>query len=73
MAADSRLARLITSNNTNPNFTLSDLGSSFSVGETAAYVAILGDQKSGTVRKCLVEYLFGMNPSVGKRNLVFRC
>ncbi|KAF2263240.1 Cloroperoxidase [Lojkania enalia] len=58
MAADSRLARLITSNATNPNYTLSDLGSTFSIGETAAYILMLGNPKSGTVRKALVEYLF---------------
>jgi len=59
MAANARLARLITSNATNPTYSLSDLGSGFSIGETAAYVGILGDVASGTVKRELVEYLFG--------------
>jgi hypothetical protein len=59
MAANSRLARVLTSNATNPTYSLSDLGSGFSVGETAAYILILGDGDSGTVKKELVEYLFG--------------
>ncbi|KAF2690653.1 Cloroperoxidase [Lentithecium fluviatile CBS 122367] len=58
MAAASRLARVRTSNATNPTYTLSPLGSGFSVGETAAYILILGDRVRGTVRKDLVEYLF---------------
>jgi hypothetical protein len=53
------LARLATSNATNPTFTLSEIGSEFSLGETAAYVIVLGDKVSGTVRRSLVEYLFG--------------
>lgn len=59
MAANARLARVITSNTTNPEFFLSHTGSGFSVGETAAYIIILGDRDSGTVRKEVVEYLFG--------------
>jgi len=62
MAADARLGRLITSNATNPNFTISDLGSQFSLGETAAYIIFLGDPTSGEVQKALVEYLFGTIP-----------
>lgn len=59
-AAQSRLARVETSQATNPTFTLTSLGSDFSVGETAAYILILGDRVSGTVKRSLVEYLFGM-------------
>ncbi|KAI0893638.1 Cloroperoxidase [Annulohypoxylon nitens] len=58
MASNARVARLMTSNLTNPEYSLSDLGSAFSIGESAAYVAILGDKKSGTVPKTWVEYLF---------------
>ncbi|KAI0881357.1 Cloroperoxidase [Annulohypoxylon maeteangense] len=58
MAANARVARLMTSNLTNPEYSLSDLGSAFSIGETAAYIGILGDKKSGTVPKSWVEYLF---------------
>lgn len=62
MASNARVARLMTSNLTNPEYSLSDLGSAFSIGESAAYVAILGDKKSGTVPKTWVEYLFGKIP-----------
>ncbi|KAI0380338.1 Cloroperoxidase [Hypomontagnella monticulosa] len=58
MAANARVARLMTSNLTNPEFSLSQLGDDFSIGETAAYIAILGDRKAGTVPKSWVEYLF---------------
>jgi hypothetical protein len=59
MAADALAARQLTSKKTNPEFTLSDLGSEFSIGETAAYIMFFGDMKSGTAPKSLVEYLFG--------------
>lgn len=59
MAANARVARLMTSNLTNPEFSMSPLGDDFSIGETAAYIAILGDRKAGTVPKSWVEYLFG--------------
>lgn len=60
MAANARSSRLMTSNLTNPEFELSDTGSNFSVGESAAYITILGDKKTATVPKSWVEYLFGM-------------
>lgn len=59
MGANARLARVQTSNKTNPTFSMSDLGDAFSIGETAAYIGILGDVESGTVKRELVEYLFG--------------
>ncbi|KAI0133788.1 Chloroperoxidase [Xylariales sp. AK1849] len=58
MAADARQARVNTSNSTNPTFGMSELGTEFSVGETAAYILILGNGTSGTVDKSWVEYLF---------------
>lgn len=58
-AAASRIARVHTSQATNPDYAMSDLGGSFSVGETAAYIIVLGDYVSGTVQKSFVEYLFG--------------
>ncbi|XXH05349.1 hypothetical protein Hte_011775 [Hypoxylon texense] len=58
MAANARASRLMTSNLTNPEFSLSDTGSNFSLGESAAYVTVLGDKKSATVPKAWVEYLF---------------
>ncbi|KAM3068447.1 hypothetical protein ACMFMG_009586 [Clarireedia jacksonii] len=58
MAANARYARVQTSNATNPTFGLSDLGREFGYGESAAYIGILGNKTSGTVRKNIVEYLF---------------
>jgi len=68
-AANARLARVKTSNATNPTFSLTPLGTQFSFGETAAYILVLGDRVSGTVAKMRVEYLFGTSvsqfPAVG--------
>ena len=58
-AANARLARVQTSNATNPTFGFSQTGTDFSFGETAAYIIVLGDKVAGTVRKSRVEYLFG--------------
>jgi hypothetical protein len=44
---------------TNPDYSMSDLGAEFSIGESAAYIIVLGDHVSGTVQKAFVEYLFG--------------
>lgn len=44
---------------TNPNYTMSELGASFSYGETAAYIIVLGDKENGLVNRSRVEYLFG--------------
>jgi hypothetical protein len=57
-AADARWSRLQTSNATNPDFDLSDLGFNFGVGETAAYIIVLGDRVTGTVPRAWVQYLF---------------
>ncbi|KAI9148171.1 putative sterigmatocystin biosynthesis peroxidase stcC [Paramyrothecium foliicola] len=57
-AANARFARIQTSNATNPNFELTQAGIDFGVGESAAYILILGDRVSGTVRKSFVEFLF---------------
>ncbi|KAI1497450.1 Chloroperoxidase [Biscogniauxia marginata] len=59
MAANSRLARIRTSKETNPTFSLSDLGESFSAGEAAAYLIVLGDDSTtATAPKTRIEYLF---------------
>lgn len=58
-AAHARLARVHTSNATNPTFTLTSTGLKFSFGETSAYIIVLGDRVAGTVRRAWVEYLFG--------------
>jgi hypothetical protein len=57
-AADARYSRLLTSNATNPEFELSELGFNFGIGETAAYIMVLGDRVSGTVPRSWIEYLF---------------
>lgn len=58
-AAAARIARVHTSQTTNPTYSMSDLGFDFSIGETAAYIVVIGDRVSGTVKKSFVEYLFG--------------
>lgn len=58
MAANARLARFKTSQATNPEFSMSDLGRNFGFGESAAYVVVLGDKETGTVPKAWVEWLF---------------
>ncbi|GAB1313749.1 hypothetical protein MFIFM68171_03959 [Madurella fahalii] len=50
--------RMSTSRRTNPEFAMSELGLAFTIGETAAYISILGDKTSLTVDRRLVEYLF---------------
>ncbi|KAI0482016.1 Cloroperoxidase [Xylariaceae sp. FL0804] len=52
MAANARAARMMTSMLDDPAFSLSSTGSSFSVGESAAYLLVLGDNdQSRTVPK----------------------
>lgn len=65
MTAKAQLARLKTSQDTNPLFELSELGELFSLGESVVYVTILGDVSSGTaqVNRSLVEYFFGKSAS----------
>ena len=58
-ASKALLARVLTSNYTNPTFTLNTIGNQLSYGETAAYIAVLGDVVSGTVNRSFVEYFFG--------------
>jgi hypothetical protein len=69
MAANARIARINTSNRTNPEFAFSDIAHGFTLGESAAYIMILGDRVSGTVNKTWVEYLFGK--LVGRRTRNF--
>ncbi|KAI0593322.1 Chloroperoxidase [Biscogniauxia sp. FL1348] len=59
MAANSRLARIRTSRETNPTYSLSELGEVFSAGEAAAYLIVLGDNTTAAVApKVRIEYLF---------------
>jgi hypothetical protein len=52
------VARMKTCKSTNPTYSLSDLGEAFIIGETAAFISILGDAETITAPKKLVEYLF---------------
>lgn len=53
------LARLETSNATNPKFSLSAMGEGFLLAETGAFISVLGDSVTLTANKTAVEYLFG--------------
>ncbi|KAI7787299.1 hypothetical protein LA080_016373 [Diaporthe eres] len=57
-AAKARLARVNTSNMTNPSFGFTKIGEQFSVGESAAYLIVLGNKTTQTANKTVVEYLF---------------
>ncbi|KAK0701554.1 Chloroperoxidase [Apiosordaria backusii] len=52
------VARMKTCKATNPKYELSPLGEAFILGETAAFISILGDAQTITVEKPRVEYLF---------------
>ncbi|KAI3395854.1 hypothetical protein diail_791 [Diaporthe ilicicola] len=57
-AAKARLARVNTSNMTNPTFGFTKIGEQFSVGESAAYLIVLGKKTTRTANRTVVEYLF---------------
>ena len=67
MAANARMARLQTSLQTNPDFTLTEIGNGFDAGESAAYIAILGDIETGEVPRDRLVYFFGKACLVGYR------
>ncbi|KAK0654314.1 Chloroperoxidase [Cercophora samala] len=52
------VARMKTCKSTNPQYSISQLGEAFILGETAAFISILGDFQTITVDKRRVEYLF---------------
>lgn len=58
-AARARLARVHTSNATNPTFSLEGDSLSLSYGESAAYLLVFGNKSDGAVKKAYIEYLFG--------------
>ena len=58
-AADARLARMYTTNATNPTFNISDVGTLFSFGETAAYMIVFADETGETASREWVNYFFG--------------
>ncbi|SPO06528.1 related to chloroperoxidase [Cephalotrichum gorgonifer] len=57
-AVDALIARRDRSKKTNPHFSLSELGEAFLIGETAAFINILGDAEAGTANTTVVRYLF---------------
>ena len=59
MAANARVGRIKTSQATNPTYEMSELGDSFTYGESAAYIAFMGDKDSATANRTWVEWLFG--------------
>ncbi|KAM7208308.1 Chloroperoxidase [Naviculisporaceae sp. PSN 640] len=58
MSANARTARIKTCQATNPEYSMSDLGDAFSLGESAAYVIIIGDRKSATVPRSWLTWFF---------------
>ncbi|KAF2636553.1 Cloroperoxidase [Massarina eburnea CBS 473.64] len=61
MVANARLGRLLDSAKYNRDFSISDLATSFSAGEGAAYLMVFannGNRSEGLSRKDLVTYLF---------------
>jgi hypothetical protein len=54
--ADARMARLATSQATNPEHSLSRLADGFSWGEMASFFEIMADGTTGTVEKKFIEY-----------------
>ncbi|KAM7220425.1 Chloroperoxidase [Rhypophila decipiens] len=58
MSANARTARIKTSKATNPEYSMSNLGDSFSLGESAAYVVVIGDKKTATVSRSWLEFFF---------------
>lgn len=58
MSANARAARYKTSQATNPEYSMSELGDAFSLGESAAYVTIIGNKDNGTVPRSWLTWFF---------------
>lgn len=58
-SATAHIARIRTSNATNPNFGLSGLAKGFLSGESIAFIMVFGDVETGVVPKDSVTYWFG--------------
>lgn len=58
-AAKARMARLATSERTNPKHSLSKLADGFSWGEVASFFEIMADGTTGTVAKKYIDYWLG--------------
>lgn len=61
--AAARMARLETSEATNPEHELSRLADGFSWGECASFFEIMADGTTGTVQKDFIEYWFRKSSS----------
>lgn len=57
--SNARAQRQRQSNETNPEYSLSDVGYLFNVAESAALLSIIGNKTSQTTPKKWVDYLFG--------------
>jgi len=58
MLANGKLARQVTSRQTNPNYTFTEDMQAHSLGEVAAPIIVFGDMTTATVNRTLVEYFF---------------
>ncbi|KAK4452620.1 Chloroperoxidase [Podospora aff. communis PSN243] len=58
MSANARTARIKASKATNPEYSMSNLGDGFSLGESVAYVIVIGDKKTATVKRSWLEWFF---------------
>jgi len=58
MSANARTARIKTSKAANPEYSMSRLGDGFSLGESAAYVIVIGDKKTATVKRSWLVFFF---------------
>lgn len=61
--ANSKLARMLQSKATNPEYRFTNTTESFSIGEILAPFIAFGDAKNATVRRDLTVYLFGKSAS----------
>lgn len=58
MSANARTARIKKCKAENPEYSMSNLGDGFSLGESVAYVVLIGDKKTATVKRSWLEWLF---------------
>jgi hypothetical protein len=58
-ASRARTGRLVTSAQTNPDFSMTNLGSDFAYGENAAYIFVFGDRVAGEAPRNFLEYWIG--------------
>lgn len=58
MSANARTARIEKCKVENPEYSMSTLGDGFSLGESVAYLVLLGDKKTATVKRSWLEWFF---------------